>query len=117
MREPEACHARMEAGECEMGDATECAATCANVPHATRCAGWVRAGHCRHMSAFMLVHCAGLCPKAEVQCTRAAPGDMNAECPQWASNDVARPAHCNAYARSAFWVDEKAVRGFGGRAR
>jgi len=36
-----------------------------------------------------------------------------AECPQWSSNDVQKPAHCNAYPKAGFWADEKAARGFG----
>ena len=36
-----------------------------------------------------------------------------AECPQWSSSDVQKPAHCNAYPKAGFWADEKAARGFG----
>ena len=47
------------------------------------CTDWVQAGHCKRLSAFMLVHCPNACPKADTVCHRAPPSDLDQRCAQW----------------------------------
>jgi hypothetical protein len=90
------CVARMEAGDCEADAevARSCAATCASAPLTARCAGWVRLGHCASASPFMMVACAGLCPREQLQCVRPAPRDLEGRCPSLVANGA-----CEANAR------------------
>ena len=84
--EPGACAAKVEAGDCELGADRSCAAACAAAPLAASCKGWVKLGHCRRVSAFMLVNCPGACPAKEVRCGRAPPADTSPRCTEMASN-------------------------------
>lgn len=78
----EECARRMHLGDCQVDHAlsSRCRATCAAAPHLAKCTGWRRAGICVRASAFMLVHCPGVCPDSSVQCSRQPPGDMDARC-------------------------------------
>ena len=78
----------MEAGDCELGAAATCAATCATAPHEARCQGWRQLGYCVSVSPFMLVHCPRVCSNSEVRCNRAPPVDLDQRCKGWASNGM-----------------------------
>ena len=57
----------------------------AGLDAAATCNLWRSRGHCTTVSAFMLVHCPGTCAQSELKCKRHAPGDLAAQCPDWAS--------------------------------
>ena len=78
---------RMAEGKCEFDENTKarCMSTCAAPPLSASCLGWKQLGHCQDASAFMLVHCPGVCPPDQVTCMRSAPADLNPRCGQLAA--------------------------------
>lgn len=83
----EECAQQMLEGKCEMDAATQanCKQTCAAAPLSAQCAGWAKLGYCELVSAFMLVHCPGVCARERNTCKRSAPGDLNEQCAAWAA--------------------------------
>ena len=83
----QSCALRMAEGKCEFDENTKarCMSTCAAPPLSASCLGWKQLGHCQDASAFMLVHCPGVCPPDQVTCMRSAPADLNPRCGQLAA--------------------------------
>ena len=96
----EDCAERMAEGMCvsDADTAAACAATCASAPLSASCEGWKRMGHCTRASAFMLVHCAGVCPPKDVSCLRAPPTDLSQNCPQMAASGQCEKNLARGYA-------------------